>query len=625
MTLDPATIALTLLATLGIMLPGAAVLAWQADRRRSGMENVALAFGLGIAAIAILALLGRIAGFAFTAPALIAVELCAVAALAVGLIRRRPRLRFSPFLLAELAALAALTGLRFYQARSLALPAWVDSVHHTFLVRLFLEGGGIPADLQPWIPGPFYYHYGFHAATAVFAALAGFSADRAVLIFGQILNAGAALAAYRLALAIRPNRKPALLALALTGFAAQMPAYYLAWGRYTLLAGVILLALAAAEAVEFAFRAPRRGAAVRLAVLTAGLLLTHYLAALLLAVFLLVVGGYLLLEKSRRRRFGGLAAAAGAGTAIALPWLVPMLRHSTVGVGVDVIASQAAADAMYFANYAEYVAKLLGPARNYVFLAAGLLAALAALFRRGPARILAVWGLILAVQTLPWGLRIEPFRPDHLAIVLFLPAAVLAALGAGRLAGFLRRRLPAAYPRLFLAGAALGFCLAGIWQTRDIVPAGTVFADADDRAAVEWVSAFTPAGAVFLINTAPWQGGLYRGVDGGWWLTALAGRRALLPPMLYSFADRNYIGDVNRLASEISTMKGCSDGFRELISQYGVTYIYVKDGTGSLRAEDLDGCAGVNEVFRAGKVRIYAVVAAAGSGILPETTAIPIP
>ena len=596
------------LAFLLLLLPGAAILALLPDRRRGAVERLSISFGLGLSVVALGALLGRVAGFRY-GPVLLAGLAAGCALLtAFGLARKKPAVRWTAFAGWEILAIAVLVGLRFYQARDLALPAWVDSVHHVFLVRLFLEGGGLPATLQPWIPGPFYYHFGFHASAAVFAAFSGLTPDRAVLLFGQILNVAAALSAYRLSMALRRDRRQALLVLAIVGFFSEMPAYYLTWGRYTLLAGMVLLPLAMAEAVEYALRSPRPGSAVRLAILTAGTLLTHYLAGILLAVFLLLIGLYVLLRRNYRRRFPGLALAVAAGTAAALPWLIPMLRYSAGSVGVDVVAPGGAVDAMYFANYGQYVWNLLAPLRNYLLVGCGLLAGLAALFRRGPLRVFAVWGLAVGVETLPWGLRIAPFRPDHLAIVLFLPASILASSGLIILADFLDRRAPALRARFFFAGLALGCCVLGIWQTRTIVNPATVFAGSDERQAAVWAEQNTPVDSVFLINVVAWQSGLYRGVDGGWWLEGLAGRRTLLPPMLYSFAPREYVGEVDELAATVSTLTGCTGEFWPVVLGEGVTYLYIKEGSGSLQPGGLENCPGVVEVFRAGKARIYRVV-----------------
>jgi hypothetical protein len=591
------------LAVLVLLLPGAAVLALFRDRRRGAVESLAMAFGLGISIVALGALLGRVAGFRFN-PALLVGSLAGFAVLlAFGLARKKFSFRIQPsaFALFEAIAVIALIGLRFYQAQALALPAWVDSVHHVFLVRLFLERGGIPATLLPWIPGPFYYHFGFHAAAAVFSAVSGLAPDRAVLLFGQILNAAAALSAYRLSMALRRDRRTALLVLALVGFVVQMPAYYLAWGRYTLLAGMVLLPLAMAEAVEYTLRSPRPGSAVRLAILTAGTLLTHYLTGLLLALFLTLLGVFVLLRRNRRARLPGLAVAVAVGTAAALPWLIPMLRDSAGSISLDVVAPGGSAD------YAAYLWKLLGPLPSYLLLGAGALAALAALFRRGPLRIFAIWGLLMGVETLPWGLRIAPFRPDHLAIVLFLPASILAAGGLIILADYIHRRLPALRAHFFFAGFALACCLVGFWQMRTIINPATVFADSDDRQAVLWAAQHTPADAVFLINAIPWQSGLYRGVDGGWWLEGLAQRRTLLPPMLYSFAPRDYVDEVNGIAATVSKLTGCTPEFWSVVQSEGVTYLYIKEGTGSLQPGGVEGCPGIEEIYRMGKVRIYRV------------------
>ena len=78
--------------------------------------------------------------------------------------------------------------------------------------------------------------------------------------------------------------------------------------------------------------------------------------------------------------------------------------------------------------------------------------------------------------------------------------------------------------------------------------------------------------------------------------------------MLYSFADSAYEDGVNRLASEVFQLKGCTADLWSVIDSQGVTHIYLTEGTGSLQPADLAVCPGVEEVYRVGKVRIYRVV-----------------
>jgi hypothetical protein len=78
--------------------------------------------------------------------------------------------------------------------------------------------------------------------------------------------------------------------------------------------------------------------------------------------------------------------------------------------------------------------------------------------------------------------------------------------------------------------------------------------------------------------------------------------------MLYSFAPKGYVDEVDRLAASVSTLTGCTGEFWSVVRAEGVTYIYIKEGAGSLQPGGLANCPGIEEVFRAGKVRIYRVV-----------------
>ncbi len=53
---------------------------------------------------------------------------------------------------------------------SLPLPLWVDSVHHSAIVRLILEQGALPTSYRPYADvDVVYYHLGYHVVIAVLA------------------------------------------------------------------------------------------------------------------------------------------------------------------------------------------------------------------------------------------------------------------------------------------------------------------------------------------------------------------------------------------------------------------------------------------------------------------------
>jgi hypothetical protein len=264
-------------------------------------------------------------------------------------------------------------------------------------------------------------------------------------------------------------------------------------------------------------------------------------------------------------------------------------------------------DAVYFTNYTGYLWKLLGPVRNYIVTALGLLAAPVLFCRQKIYRAFSLWGLLLGVQALPWGVQLAPFRPDHMVIVLFLPVGILSAGLLIFCLDFLKRRFPAPGIRVLAGAGFAACCLFGIWDTRTVVNPATVFADAYDREAIEWAAQNTPPDALFLINTAYWQVGLYRGVDGGWWLLPLAERSTQIPPALYSFLSREEVERINREAGRVSGFTGCTSEFKSFVEEKGITHIYARNDAGSLRSDALRSCAGLDEVYRNDKVSIFKI------------------
>ena len=484
-------------------------------------------------------------------------------------------------------ALALVAFWRLEQIRPLALPAWVDSVHHTLAVRMLLEQRGLPETWAPYLPGvPFYYHFGFHVSAAAFAwltGLTGLQLGRAVLLVGQLWQVGLAWGIYLLARSLRASRAQALSALILVAFVSQMPAFYVSWGRYSLLAGLTLLVFGMAAALE--------GRGVATAALVAAASLTHYYAFLLLLLFIAL---HLAASRDRRRRLV-VGAAAAAGALATTPWLIRVWLWSRAyaraprGGGPGAAGGAAAAPAW----------QMLGPLRNQVLLvlaAAGAVVLARQALRAEPeqrARLAALLGFGLALVALmgPW--QIGPFRPDHAAIVLFLPAVLLAAAAL------------AALPRPAAWAATLALALWGAQETRRIVHPDTVLAEASDLAALAWVESHTPPQACFLVDVQPWMG-LWRGADGGWWIMPLTGRRTVLPPAAHGWGQPELSALVRAHAARMDAVSRAAFpehciGLERLMEETGADYYY----THSPRPLQ---CPQLTAVYAgAGELRIFAL------------------
>lgn len=627
-----------------LCLPGLAWLAFFWDPEQDTFERLAEAIGLSVALSALIALLAAMIGLQLT-PGLVALVYILFASAGLITLRRwwrertwggdnsysdnrestHPESRTQTgflnsihtygklvYLILALVFLVVLMW-RFHQIRDVVLPLWVDSVHHVQIVILFLENGGIPNSFEPYMPVPFYYHFAFHAVVALFSFVSRLSPQDAVLSLGQVLNAAIALSVYRLGKALWGDWRRAVLSALLLAFVTQMPAYYVTWGRYTLLTGMLMLPLIMASALDMINKGVNKSRLFTFGLLIAGILLTHYFAAALLAIFLVILGIQVLIQNLHNKSkplwstWLPMLVAALLGFAAASPWLIQMWGYARGGV--EVVAIQPTTEsinALYFPKYLEYLWRLLGPYRNQLLLFAALPGLVITVIRRGT-RVFGVWTIILALLSLPIGFYVAPFRPDHAAIVLFLPTAMMIAellvsivdwrqfekLAAAKI-GFV----------LFITAILLGW---GIYETRSVINSTTILADRNDVEALGWIGENTPPDSRFGINVTHWQYGSYRGVDGGWWITPLTGRLALLPNGLYGMGDREYVEQVNEVAGMFTQVSGCSPEFWDIVQSEGLTHLYLNASRGGIKPDDFIDCPGVEMIFQNQSVYLYKI------------------
>jgi hypothetical protein len=466
--------------------------------------------------------------------------------------------------------LAALL-VRLYAVRDLPVGLLGDSYHHTLMAQLLVDNSGIFSSWEPYAPlSTFTYHFGFHANVAFVHYATGLDLPQSLLWTGQILNALIVPLVFALMLALGGRPWAGVWAALIVGFGSNLPAYFVNWGRYTQLAGQIVMLAAMvcwitlleqmedegrgmnADSRALVFRLPSSvfrqfdselGKLLLLTALaTAALILTHYLVTALAA---LLIGSYLIGVLLARRSWpasGVLLLRAGLAGGLALllvvPWLLNVIGGQLVRNANGIVAGTAKS-AVELSRLEPLVPKYLGG----VLLALALAGLLAALWRREWRMALpAVWCALLVIAVVPYIVGLPGAGVlDTLTSLgtLYLPAALLAGYAlymAQQLGAALLERLHA--PPVFGAALLGGLLLLAIaantgWQTH-VVTGDTALVVAADMDAMQWIRDNTPADARFVVNSFPaYAGSLAAGTDAGWWIPLLAQRATTLPPLNY--------------------------------------------------------------------------------------------
>ncbi len=523
--------------------------------------------------------------------------------------------------------------LRLVQARELLVPAWVDSVHHTMLTSLIMERGVIPVSGAPYIEAnALHYHFGFHTLAAVLGLLGDMRPDQSVLLMGQLLSGLAGLPLYGLLNALAPASRdhPSLpwrwagvVAAAVPAFLTYMPAYYVSWGRYTQLAGLVLLPSLLSLSLE-SLTSPRyKKTAYTLAFLAAGLALTHYRVLFYYALLwpvcaLLAAAGGLGSRRGLRAILNATwQAMRTAVLALILigPWAAHMVRSALIPRG-SLYGSWVASPGID-TRFPAALARAGNTEWVLALAAAGLIYAI--LRRRWHVAVIGLWSGICLLLSDPGiiGLPGSWFVHGTSAFISYwLPAGVLIGtltadvllLPVTRLPGRAARWGTAIVPVLLTCALVAGATLS-LWYQSDVVNARTVLLQETDMPAIDWARKHLPEDSLTLVNTEPWQAGMPMGSDAGWWLPYLAGRTVTFPSVLVSQGNEAYRRRTMELAETVmQAQELTAPDFIAGLVDAGVTHLFVGTRGGPLQPERLDDPHYV-EIYGYGPTRIYRLVA----------------
>ena len=529
--------------------------------------------------------------------------------------RRWPRLRWKRWPIPMLLLLGATTlGLRLYQIRDVVLPLWVDSVHHALLIRVVGETGRIPTSLRPYMPiDRLPYHWGYHVIAATWQSATFLPVTSFMLVSGQVLNALHVLTVYALAAYLSRSPLAGVVAVLVTGLLSMMPAYYVTWGRYTQLTGLLVLAgliLLSSLLIE-------RGASswtliLCTAVAMAGLILVHYRVLVFYAAFMLPYGVLYSISHPRRMpaAVGRLMLAAMLSLVLASPWLLVLTREIFVPV------AQAPERLVGGGSYSSIEHRLLFTTNTYVlYTCAGVGALLALLLRRW--RLVAVGGWIgvLFLLANPNLLGLQPLwliNNHSVIITLFLPVSLLIGDAAAGVLHLLRRWVPrgSGLPIRLLPATAIALLAAlGAWQFRTVVHPTTNLTASADLPALAWVAEHTAPDARFLINARRWLRNVHRGTDAGWWITPLTGRWTSTPLALYDYGPPAYVAEVEARSAAVAQLRPEQQAELDaLVRDYRIDYVFIGAKGGPLKPDMFWGRPEFEAVYDHDGVQIFKVL-----------------
>ena len=576
-----------------LWIPGRLILrASRLENRYDWGERSAISIGLSAAVIPILMLWTTLIGLHWNRTSVLIGAGILILVYIITTNWRSIKLRISWASLVLAGVILFSLFIRLAMVRDLAFPAWVDSVHHALITRIILEQGGFPQTYAPYVQASTVsYHVGYHSILAAFIWLSGLGIAQAMLVFGQVLNALVLFGVYLLTTTFTRRPIAGIFATIIAGLMTPMPAYYTSWGRYTQLAGLLLLPVGFLFIKTLLDQPSKKNwwrmdksliTIVLLAVIMiAGILLVHYRVLAFLGALVLA---YLLVEwitaVIHKRLWPKLVKDAsillvigGAALLLTLPWWPTALRTYVLPVG------QATGSKTPFSDFSwRYLNTAFG---YYAMGLAGLGLIWSIIQKRTLGIVMVLWIIIMFLMANlgVWQLPGASFiNNTSVAISLFIPIALLGGYLLGWTVAGWEVFIPSRWKSAYWTAIGLAGLTLMVFSARSLLPilnAGTILARQADLPAIKWVDENLPDDAKFLINPFLWGYGLYAGNDGGYWISPLAGRYTLPPPVLYGndFTDNrgaSIVAQTKQAISLVSEPKALHD----FLLENGIHYVY---------------------------------------------------
>ena len=522
---------------------------------------------------------------------------------------------------------------RFWPIRMIDYPMWGDSYQHTMIAQLLIDNNGLFDNWKPYADlTTFTYHFGFHSIVAAFQNLTRIPIERATLFVGQFLNLLAVLVLYPLASRAAKSQWAGITAIVIAGFLTKMPMYYVNWGRYTQLAGMVVLApviflsWSTLDDKSFDWRKT-----LLTGTLLAGLALTHFRVIFFGLFFYIAYMILYLRGKSMKALLQKLFAIGLVAGVLFLPWFV----HVYAGQILKIFASQISSFPSKTAEISN-ISSEIGSITEYLPALIWILFPIAISWgfwqRSKKVAQIALWWFLLLLATNPQWIKLPGagiISNFTFFIAAYFPASLLVGVAVAWIidkvlspdnnkqdqANPLTRGKHHPSVRHWIRPIVVSFgilviaILGSRQRINDVKPELGAMVTNPDQRAMEWIRNNSPENAKFLINSfSAFYDTTIVGSDGGWWIPRLTERQTNVPPINYIFEKEPW----NGYRESISTLtkliysKGINhpDVLDELKSR-NIEYVYVAQRQGLVN-NPIDPYLDVNTLLSEGNfTQIY--------------------
>jgi hypothetical protein len=524
--------------------------------------------------------------------------------------------------LASLFVIGLITVSRFWVIRSLDVPLFGDSYQHSMIAQLIVDHGGLFNSWEPYADlTTFTYHFGFHSLVAVYHWISGLNVEKAMLWTGQLINILAIIGLYPLVFKITKNRWAGVIAMLVAGLLSPMPMTYVNWGRYTQLAGQVILPTAIwiswsllekplSTAIDISMRQKYlswrylfnvAGGNLALAwLIFAGMALTHYRVLILLILFL---PAYMIIRfnlRTIRYQLSRVVWMGLGGAVLFTPWFIHVFGGNILNVFALQITTLPASR-VTASDYFESIGSLNAYLPVYIWILF-LLCLLIGLWKRK--KIIAIfllWWLLVILITNPNWLGLPgagAITNFTILIAFYIPVSVIVSSAIEWLPGINHPpskvgnpiNLPVLRSYLSFGLMSLIVLVMGVWglklRLRDIDIQTYALVTRPDIRAMAWMQENTLADSRFAINSfAAFNNTAIVGSDAGWWIPLLAHRKTTVPPLTYAAekgTTSDYAQTVHAFYDVIKEDGVSSPETLRLFNEQNINYLYIGERHGSV-------------------------------------------